>query len=1305
MHVALDDAHFASRFPFVIADICNAMFSGETADVITSSWLVGLPKPDGGVRPLAMGSCWLKVAAGRACAVSSNRTKPGFANLQYGVRCPGGAEYIVHYIRMFVRTGSRGEDAPPAGKCRVVATIDLKNAFNMPFRQAMAYACADIPELHGIFRLSYGGQSYLFLKGSDGKLHLRSKRGSRQGDAAGVDLFALVINKILRDASRFPGVSLLAYLDDATLGADSNEELAECISFIFQEIAKLGMKENAAKCEVMKCVGEFTADELAKMSPSGSCSVLAPFARKNCIKLLGASVGVSDTVEAEHLQLRLGSKNATALRRAALGPSTQILQVVRVSLIPGLTHAMRTHAPHVTSALALGFDSQISSIMASWCATDQLTPEQNLLMQLPLAAGGLGLTSNKLIAPAAYKSSSNALVKGVRIVRQKQLTALIYTDAREKLANSSEVYKLLLEHNSLDGASAFWFNTRIRTHADVFSVATRTRLGVFPTRGALSCHGCRASLEPFDWWFHGSGCVRTPGNLPNHRHSVLSGWLASLANSAGLAAEREPRRFAIHTCSLNQALQMSYDEYLAHKLECCGCAKARPDTSGPDIAVTLTSHSTGSAGCINMALDVTVIEALSKSNRSSTVPQLFEKVDATKSAKYASNCSSANYHYSTIACTSNGHLSPQMRTFIVQIADTKRIPRKDALDDFSALVVGQTSQSTLTSLRAAGIAPRSLHIDTRSSPLARSFVHVDLPAEDPSAPVRQAPLLPTPPQSVSQRMDSLEKTLELLVKKLKLTVGDTELICNLASRAQEEEALSARRQRMPSISRQSPVPAANVDPDRTAFRLRSAQREFDSIRDLNAETIELHAALADERAASTAAADNARFEEQASAQRRRQASVSRIVGNLAEIATLQNLTDRANAQVVSIALKSDTSAVAFVSHKRTALATSSQVVGSALDSSSRACSATMAKAVLEATAGVSALTRAHEHSKQLLPSGPLPPPVAASNPQIDRLVHEFRTAFSQHRGESPDPTAPDFYEGFDETLGEKMLLCRESVDREIQDVEAASKRAAAEEELRNLAEFDAAEAVHDKRMQRDIANEKLLRDELHANEQMLRDQTELHSAYLQARVEADKRAAQHQHNMGQLQYLCSIEAERRAKSLQQTRDAVDFAANRTAEMESRVDALRSQSYASRSSSRSSARESGMVDSPSSSDEDGAWMGQQKASKVIKQQLAAARLAASASQGSSPHSASSRHSQNFHQTSSVNNAAQQQQIGFRQMPNESNPWPSQPAQQQPAAASASKNFFTQNSASATKKGSAFNQPSANPWQQPAQQQPR
>jgi len=763
---------------------------------------------------------------------------------------------------------------------------------------------------------------------------------------------------------------------------------------------------------------------------------------------------------------------------------------------------------------------------------------------------------------------------------------------------------------------------------------------------------------------------------------------------------------------------MSFDEFLAHKQECVGCARTRPDTSGPDLAVTLPSHSTGTAGVVNKALDVTVIEALAKSNRNSTVAQLFYKIDATKSSKYESICNAANYDYATIACLSNGHLSSQMKSFVCQLADTKRISRKNMLEDFSALVVGQTAQSTVTALRAVGIAPPSLHIDARSSPLARSFVHVDVPDVNPSAPVRQPPLLPTP-VSDTQRMDAFEATLAEICAKLQL-ITSADRVVETASLVQEEQTLSARRARMPSIKRSSPLPASRVDPEQAAFQLRSALRDNESVRNLNAETMDLVASISVERATSIVAADNAQFKKRASEECSRQASASETVSRLAEVAALDNVTDRANALVSSTTLTSATNAVALVARNRSSLETSAAAVSSALDLSSCASSFTMAKAVLEATNGASALQRVHDRSMQQLPSGPLPPLTNSSKASIDLVVARFKASYSRFRDESPDPMNPNADAELDEETAAELREYEQSVDREIEVVEDVSAQAAKQDALVYQAEFDALCAAHSKRLERDVRDEKLLNDALRANVRKAEAQQRLHDALRDSFEAADHRAREHFEGMSVAENDFAAEADIRAASKQAVRDEVESVANYHADLAARVESLRSQSRVPfRQHERSSRRAAGLCVSPSTSDDEsvaGQWLGQHSPSRTGRN-LTAANAAhraqqqqllapSPAPQSSNAHFASSRQPQNNNQTSLVSNAAQS---SFHEMQNESTPWPQQhPPPPQPAAAATSANFFTQSSASAAPKrpNAAFNNSSVNVFaQRQAQQQPR
>jgi hypothetical protein len=94
----------------------------------------GLPlrKPAGGVRPIAIGEAWLRLAA--QCAVHEcNDLGPSLAPLQLNVGIPGGAEGVGHALRSALHSHPD----------HLLLSLDCKNAFYSILRQAIFHAAQE----------------------------------------------------------------------------------------------------------------------------------------------------------------------------------------------------------------------------------------------------------------------------------------------------------------------------------------------------------------------------------------------------------------------------------------------------------------------------------------------------------------------------------------------------------------------------------------------------------------------------------------------------------------------------------------------------------------------------------------------------------------------------------------------------------------------------------------------------------------------------------------------------------------------------------------------------------------------------------------------------------------------------------------------------------------------------------------------------------------------------------------------------------------------------------------------------------
>ena len=228
--VADEDSETGLAFRAILEDIINGNVSERCADILSSSVLMALPKTDTKVRPIAMGEALLRLAT-RICI---KQYPIAWSKHQYAFR-PRGAESMAHELRGLVKKGYSG------------FSLDMENAFNRLFRWAFLGVLP--PCLIRLVNMTYCRPGRLYLR--SGKLiaaHLCSERGVRQGDVLGPILFALALEAILlKIAKDFPGVEILAYLDDITVLSMDADQAQKATDALITMLAEIGLNENLAK--------------------------------------------------------------------------------------------------------------------------------------------------------------------------------------------------------------------------------------------------------------------------------------------------------------------------------------------------------------------------------------------------------------------------------------------------------------------------------------------------------------------------------------------------------------------------------------------------------------------------------------------------------------------------------------------------------------------------------------------------------------------------------------------------------------------------------------------------------------------------------------------------------------------------------------------------------------------------------------------------------------------------------------------------------------------------------------------------
>ena len=285
--------------------------SAPGQSMLCASRLTPLAKPDGGVRPIAVGELLYRLIVK---VILRHSARPGMLlPTQFGVGSSGGVEPMIRAIQQTV-------DRAPGYTFTQLTSLDFKNAFNTLDRLELASGLRRFaPGLYRAAKWAYGSTTDLVLTGNRGQQHLlTSSQGVRQGDPFGPLFFSLGIRTLLDQLSAHLGPHrlVLAYLDDVYILSHDAQVLDDVSSFFLNQTASLQLNLAKSKTHTIQDITQ------------------------NGLNVLGSCVG-SQAPRAAFLQAKIEEQERTLAKLPGL-PHQHALLVLRECLQQNLRHLLRS---------------------------------------------------------------------------------------------------------------------------------------------------------------------------------------------------------------------------------------------------------------------------------------------------------------------------------------------------------------------------------------------------------------------------------------------------------------------------------------------------------------------------------------------------------------------------------------------------------------------------------------------------------------------------------------------------------------------------------------------------------------------------------------------------------------------------------------------------------------------------------------------------------------------------------------------------------------------------------------------------
>ena len=385
----------------LLRDVINGQLPDDARQLLLTSRLVALTKPNCYDRPIAVGELFYRLAAMVAVRRVSDVAAQLLAPHQYGVGVAAGAEKIVHSLQ---------HELVDKDKRLALLQADIANAFNTCDRTRLLRELYGQSDLQPLFRLAdfaYSQPTALVLSGCKG-LMIESAQGVRQGDPLSALLFCVYMRDVLRQVSDETGVRVYGFFDDVNL-LGTPQQLIAALSHLQRSLPAVSLQLNTVKSHFV-----YFHDSLTPLAAT-VCRTLSTNniqLHHQCAGVVGAVVGRDDAAIHTGIQsiLSAADSHSTFLRRLQLDdmPLDTALLLLRQSMVPAMNYFLRCIAPVCIEAEARRFDQRMMDAAMNKLGLDEGERDEETVARLQRKlreGGGWGLTPAVRTSPAAFLGS------------------------------------------------------------------------------------------------------------------------------------------------------------------------------------------------------------------------------------------------------------------------------------------------------------------------------------------------------------------------------------------------------------------------------------------------------------------------------------------------------------------------------------------------------------------------------------------------------------------------------------------------------------------------------------------------------------------------------------------------------------------------------------------------------------------------------------------------------------------------------------------------------------------------------------